>query len=328
MDQITNQNLFEQAKNLINSSKKILLVSHKRPDGDTLGASAALYFALKQLGKETVLACIDEIPYRLKFIPATELFVKEFDVNDFDLIIISDAGAHHMTGYHETYPDFLSKRVPIINIDHHASNDNFGTINIVDTQSSSTTMIIWKLLKILPIEVTREIAIALLTGIYNDTGGFMHSNTTKEAFEITAELTRKGVSPTEIVKPLFKQSTFGQLRLWGYILENMRKNESNVLSSVICEKDFREIGSHASDTGGIIDLMNTVPDTAFSMLIVENEGWVKGSLRTQKVDVDVSEIAGRFGGGGHPKASGFRVQGRLERQMVWKIVPADASAVK
>ncbi|MBI4994043.1 hypothetical protein HZC21_00135 [Candidatus Peregrinibacteria bacterium] len=182
-------------------------------------------------------------------------------------------------------------------------------------------MLIWEMFKLLPVQITKEIAIALLAGIYNDTGGFMHSNTTKEAFEIAAELTRKGVLPIEIVKPLFKQATLSQLKLWGYILESLRKNESNVLSSVICEKDFKQIGSHASDTGGIIDLMNTVPDAAFSMLIVENEGWVKGSLRTQRNDINVSDIAGRFGGGGHPKASGFRVQGRLEKQIVWKIVP-------
>ena len=90
----TTQNQFDQAIALINSAKRILLVSHKRPDGDTLGASGTLYLALEQLGKQTVLACIDEIPQRLSFIPATEFFVKEFNMNGFDLIIISDAGAH------------------------------------------------------------------------------------------------------------------------------------------------------------------------------------------------------------------------------------------
>ncbi|MEK7172017.1 MAG: bifunctional oligoribonuclease/PAP phosphatase NrnA [Patescibacteria group bacterium] len=319
----TTQNQFDQAIALINSAKRILLVSHKRPDGDTLGASGALYLALEQLGKKTVLACIDEIPQRLQFIPATEFFVKEFNMNGFDLIIISDAGAHHMTGFHEKYPDFLSKRVPIINIDHHASNDNFGTVNIVDTSASSATMIIWEMLKLMPVKITKDMAFALLTGIYNDTGGFIHSNTTKETFEIAAELAKIGVKPTEIVQPLFKQATFSQLKLWGYILENMRKNESQVLSSVLCEKDFWEIGAYAGDTGGIIDLMNTVPDAAFSMLLVENEGWVKGSLRTQRNDVNVSDIAGKFGGGGHPKAAGFRIQGRLEKQNVWKIVPSE-----
>lgn len=314
------QNQFDQAFNLISSAKRILLVSHKRPDGDTLGASAALHLALEQLNKKTTLACIDEIPQRLQFIPATEFFVKDFNMNEFDLIIISDAGAHHMTGFHEKYPDFLSKRVPIINIDHHASNENFGTVNIVHTDASSATMIIWEMLKLMSVKITKEIAFSILTGIYNDTGGFVHSNTTKETFEIAAELARAGVKPTEIVGPLFKRATFSQLKLWGYILENMRKNESQVLSSVLCEKDFWEIGAYAGDTGGIIDLMNTVPDAVFSMLLVENEGWVKGSLRTQRNDVNVSDIAGKFGGGGHPKAAGFRIHGRLEKQNVWKIL--------
>lgn len=314
-----NQNSFDQAIALINSANRILLVAHRRPDGDTLGACSALHLALKQLGKNTVLACIDEIPARLSFIPATEEFVKEFNMDDFDLIIINDAGAYHMTGFHEKYPEFLSKKVPILNIDHHASNEKFGSVNIVDTKDSSVTMIIFKLLGLMPVKITKDIALALLIGIYNDTGGFIHSNTTKDSFEIAAQLVKHGISVVEIVKPLFKQATFSQLKLWGYILENMRKNENQVLSSVICEKDFWEIGSHSSDTGGIIDLMNTVPGVYFSMLVTESEGLVKGSFRTQNNDVDVAQIASQFGGGGHPKAAGFRMYGRLEKQTVWKI---------
>lgn len=317
---------FKEAISLINTAKKILLISHRRPDGDTLGASVGLHLALAQMSKQTVLACIDDVPQRLAFItdflPDTHKFQKELDLDDFDLIIVCDAGAHHMTGFHEKYPDFLEKRVPIINIDHHGSNDNFGTVNIVDTKASSATMIIYKLLKQLPVKITREIASVLLAGIYSDTGAFMHSNTTEEAFEIAAELSAFGVSMNVIVRQLFRQATLGQLRLWGYILENMRKNEKKILSSVVAESDFKVIGAHSSDTGGIIDLMNTVTDTTYSLLLAEDEGVVKGSLRTQRDDVNLSDIAAQFGGGGHPKASGFRVNGKLEKQIVWRIVPA------
>lgn len=311
-----------QAAQAIQSANRILLVSHRRPDGDTLGASIGLYLGLEQLNKQSVLACIDEIPRRLKFLPATERFVRDFDLADFDLIIISDAGASHMTGFHEKYPDFLSKKIPIINIDHHASNDNFGTINIVDTHASSATMVMWRLLKALGISLTREIGIALLTGIYNDTGGFMHSNTTQETFEIAGELAKTGVTVGEIVKPLFKQSSISQLRLWGYVLENLSKNEKQIVSSVVTGSDLKILGAHGSDTGGIVDLMNTVSGSAYTLLLAEDEGWVKGSLRTQRDDVDLSEIASQFGGGGHRKASGFRMQGRLEKQISWRIVLA------
>lgn len=314
---------FSEAVSLIQSSNRILLVSHRRPDGDTLGASCAIHLALKELGKHTTLACIDEIPKRLQFIPETEKFVREFNLGDFDLIIISDAGASHMTGFHEKYPDFLSKKIPILNIDHHISNEGFGTINLIATKASCATIVAYKLLKKLPIRLTSEIALALLVGIYNDTGGFIHSNTIQETFEVAAELAAYGVKVSEIVKPLFKEASFAQLRLWGFILENMRRNEKGILSSVITEANFKSIGAHSSDTGGIVDLMNTVPDASYILLLAEDEGWVKGSLRTQQEYINLSDIASQFGGGGHAKASGFRMQGRLEKQVVWRIKPAE-----
>lgn len=314
--------LYNQAAELIRSSKKILLVSHRRPDGDTLGAACGLFLALKPLGKKLTLACIDEVPRRLQFIPATSHYVKDFHYDQYDLIVISDAGASHMTGFHEKYPEFLSKKVPILNLDHHFSNDGFGTVNIIDTKASSATMVVFNLLKEMPeVSLTKDIALALLAGIYNDTGGLMHSNTTQETFEMSSELMSHGVHIEEIVRPMFKQSSLPQLRLWGYILENLRLNEKQVLSSVVCEEDLHAIGAHSSDTGGIVDLMNTVTQASFTLLLAEDDGWVKGSLRTQREDVNVSDIAGNFGGGGHKKASGFRLQGRLEKEVVWKIVP-------
>lgn len=325
----TPQNL-QEAKNLISSAQKILLVSHRRPDGDTLGATVALALSLSQLPKKVTPACIDEVPHRLQFIadllPPRIRFVREFNMDDYDLIIISDAGAYHMTGFHEKYGDFLSKRVPILNIDHHASNEGFGSVNLIDTKSSSATMVVWKLLKEMGVSLTKEIALALLAGIYNDTGGFIHSNTTKETFEVAGELARAGVSISDITRPLFKESTFAQLKLWGFILENLRHNDKKVLSSVVTASDFKTIGAHSSDTGGIVDLMNTVPDTQFVMLLAEDEGQVKGSMRTQREDVNLSDIAGQFGGGGHPKASGFRVRGRLKKETVWKVVPETTNA--
>ena len=174
--EISPQN-YTEAINLISSAQKILLVSHRRPDGDTLGATVALALAFSKLSKKVTPACIDEIPRRLQFItdllPPQIRFVREFNMNDYDLIIISDAGAYHMTGFHEKYADFLSKRVPILNIDHHASNEGFGSVNLIDTKSSSATMVVWKLFKAMGVSFTKEIALALLAGIYNDTGGFI-----------------------------------------------------------------------------------------------------------------------------------------------------------
>ncbi|PIQ78196.1 hypothetical protein COV82_01720 [Candidatus Peregrinibacteria bacterium CG11_big_fil_rev_8_21_14_0_20_46_8] len=315
---------FDQAVDLIQKSHRILLVSHRRPDGDTLGASIALAMALDQMGKNPILACIDDIPKRLRFLPWSDRFITSFNMDEYDLIIISDAGASHMTGFHERYPEFLSKKVPILNIDHHASNELFGTVNIVDPKTSSASMITWKLIQRLPVKVNRDMALAIMTGIYNDTGGMMHANTTQDTFAIAAELMEQGIKIEEIVKPLFRDATLSQLRLWGFILENLRLNDQGVVSSVVTQDDIEEIDAYSGDTGGIVDLMNTVEGARFTMLLTEDNDYVKGSLRTQRDDVNVSDIAGQFGGGGHPKASGFRVHGQLEKKIVWKIVPKNA----
>lgn len=316
------------AKEAITKAQRILLVSHRRPDGDTLGATVALQRVLSQMGKLAVPACIDQVSSRLSFLEKLLLngqtFQRTFEYNSFDLIIVSDAGAANMTGFHELYADFMSKKVPMINIDHHGSNDSFGTINLVDSKASSATVVVYKLLNYMGISIDKEIAIALMTGIYNDTGGMMHSNTNAETYQIAAELQRFGFLITDIVRPLMKTASIPQLKLWGHILENLKQNEKQVVSSVVSDEDLRNLRVQSGDTGGIVDLMNTVPEAQFTVLLAEDDGVVKGSLRTQRDDINLSDLAGQFGGGGHAKASGFRVKGKLEKQTVWKIVPADA----
>ncbi|HLG25170.1 MAG TPA: DHH family phosphoesterase, partial [Candidatus Gracilibacteria bacterium] len=195
---------FLQAKRLIDKAQKILSISHKRPDGDTLGASCALYWGLKQLGKDVDMACIDEVPERFAFLPDIRKIIHEFDFHDYDLIIVSDAGASYMTRYHEIYPDIFKSDVPVINIDHHTSNDNFGTVNIVDPQSASATVVIYKFFNFIDIHITPNIAVSLLTGIYNDTGSLMHSNTTLEVFEISGKLMELGGKVHVVARNLFR----------------------------------------------------------------------------------------------------------------------------
>lgn len=311
---------FREAKKLVDLAQKILLISHRRPDGDTLGASIALHLALQAMGKQTTLACVDSPSERFSFLPDVHRFVREFDFRLYDLIIVSDAGAHYMTQYHIVYPDIFSGVVPVLNIDHHASNDMFGTVNIVDPVAPSATVVMYRWFKFLRIPITPGIATALLTGIYNDTGSLMHSNTTEEVFDICADLVSKGAQVAVISKSMFRQNSLSTLRLWGRVLEHMKVTEDGVCISVLSMRDFEESGSHPDESGGVIDLLNAVPDTKFCMLLAEDgKGNIKGSMRTRCDDVDLAELAARFGGGGHKKAAGFTFPGRIEKEMVWKI---------
>jgi bifunctional oligoribonuclease and PAP phosphatase NrnA len=311
-----------QAKRLIDKANNILCVSHKRPDGDTLGSTVAWQIALKNIGKKVTMACIDEIPERFMFLPEINRFVREFDFREYDLIIVSDAGASYMTRYHEIYPDFLKGEVPIINIDHHASNDDFGTCNIVDAAAASTTVILYKLFELCGLTVSSQMATALLCGIYNDTGSLMHSNTNLEVFEISGRLVELGGKVHMVARNLFRTTPVSTLRLWGRALENVRINEEGVAISVITWKDFEDCGAGSEELSGVIDMMNSVPGAKYTCLLNEDRsGKIKGSFRTQRDDVDLAELAARFGGGGHKKAAGFSMPGRLQREVHWKIIP-------
>lgn len=312
---------YRDGKHLIETAQRILLLSHRRPDGDTLGATCAINLALQNIGKQTVMACVDTPTERFSFLPNIRKFVKEFDFRSFDLIIVSDAGAHYMTQYHEIYPGIFSGEIPVLNIDHHASNDFFGTVNMVDPHAASATVVIYRWFRFLNILINPGIATSLLAGIYNDTGSFMHSNTTHEVFLTAADLVKNGGKVYPISRHMFRTATISSLKLWGRVLENIKITSDNAAISVLTKKDFDECGSDSEESSGVIDLLNSVPGAKFSLLLTEDDkGQVKGSFRTQREDIDLSALAGLFGGGGHKKAAGFSIPGRIEKEVRWKII--------
>lgn len=314
---------FKRAKRLIDNAKRIVAIAHRKPDGDTLGSCIALKHALSKEGKDVTMACIDEIPERYSFMPDIRDFIHEFDFLEYDLLIVCDAGASYMTNYHEKYPDIFKGEVPVINIDHHASNDNFGTINIVDVNAASTTMIMYNFFKFAKYDFNPTIGTALLTGIYNDTGSFMHQNTTPEALKIAGEMMAVGGRVVDVSRNLFKTTPVSTLKLWGKVLANLKINSEKVAMSVVTKDDFEQCNAEIDELSGAVDFINCVPNTKFTVLLHEDEnGNVKGSFRTRNEDVDLEEIAAKFGGGGHKKAAGFTLPGKLEKEVRWKIVPS------
>ncbi len=322
MDSTNKKEIMFQIKKAFEKAEKLLIITHKKPDGDALGSSCGLYIALKNAGKNVQMACVDSAPNFLAFLPNIEKLQNDFILEEYDTIIVLDCGAYYMSKYHEKYPNIFEKtQRTIINIDHHPSNDLFGTINLVVPEAASTSFLIHKLLEFLELKITKEIATCLLTGIYTDTGSFMHSNTTSEVYKAASELVKRGGKFRQISKECFQKIGLPTMKIWGKILSNIKINKEGVLMSVVSEKDLEDIGASHEDVAGIIDLMNSVPNTKFSLLLTEDRnGNVKGSFRTQREDINLSEIAGIFGGGGHKKAAGFTIPGRLEKEIRWKIV--------
>lgn len=313
-----------EAKTLINKSQNILVISHKKPDADTLGAAIALKLWISRLGKEVTLACIDKPSKTFNFLPYLDEFQDSFDLSDFDLMIVVDAGASYMTGFHLKYENLYTFGIPVINIDHHASNDNYGTLNIVENKAASTTFVLYRMFMELGVEIDNEIATCLLGGIYGDTGSFMHSNTSKEVFEVAADLMSKGANISLVSKQLFGQKNISTLKLWGRVLENAHITDDQVVMAVVREDDYVDLNAKPEDLSGVVDYLNMVPEGKFAVLINEDrKGNIKGSFRTHREEVDLSKIAAEFGGGGHPKASGFSIPGKLTTEVSYKIIGDD-----
>lgn len=315
-----------EAKKLVDQARNVLVISHRKPDPDTLGAAVAMRLWLGFLGKNVGLACVDKPGRDFDFLPCIAEFKKSFELADFDLVVIVDAGASYMTDFHLKYEDLFSGRVPIINIDHHASNDYFGKVNIVDPQAASTTVIIYRMMTALGVVIDADIATALLTGIYGDTGSFMHSNTDGEVYKVAADLLACGAAIADISRSLFSTKKVSTLKLWGKVLEKAQLTEDNVVMSVIREGEYDDPEENPEQLSGVIDYLSMVPNAKFAVLLNEDrKGNVKGSFRTRKGDIDVAKIAAVFGGGGHAKASGFMLPGRLEQELRYKIVSSDMS---
>lgn len=246
----------------------------------------------------------------------------------YDLIITVDTGGVEQLG--RLYTDHIDMfhQIPVINIDHHASNEHFGRINLVDIMAPSTTELLTPIFELLEKKtgqklIDEDIATLLLAGIITDTGSFQNANTSPRAFDASAKLIAYGARQQEIIQHIFKTKQLSTLKLWGRILTKMQTDEKfNIVWSVLTRKDFQDTASQENETGGIIDeLLTNAPGSEIVLLLKERkDGSVTGSIRTTTSAIDASALAEKFGGGGHVQAAGFRVPGgnieQIEQQVL------------
>jgi len=312
----------EKLKRYLASKPKLIILTHANPDGDAIGSAIGLYNGFKEAGLEVDVACIDPCPEEFLYLKNTKKLKQDFNPDDYQAVVFVDCGDKKLTRFDNQYPKILSDEIVKINIDHHASNDNFGEINFVITDVASATMIVYQILKALDYKIKPDTANALITGIYTDTGGFMHQNTTPLTYQYAAELIKLGASPQYVAQNVFHKYSFNTLKLWGKVLQNLHVTADGAAVVGVEEKDYENLGCTREDLAGVIDFINAMPEARYSVMLSEDgKGNVKASLRTRKDDVDVKALAEQYGGGGHVKASGFTIPGgRLEKEVKWKIV--------
>jgi len=312
--------IHEQIYREIISANRIVLVAHKNPDGDTLGAATGLLYWLDGIGKPAVPFCASDIPEEYDFLYGVRRFSADPRVfTSADLVCVLDAGSLGHAGV----GDYLneSDRARIINIDHHAVNDKFGTINLVESLASSTSEIIYRLVKGFGIRFCAEPATSLLTGIITDTSFFVNAATSTEAMAAAGELLQAGAEYNRIHQRLFKNKSLSALGIWGAALSRLRYNpEYGVATTVIKYSDFNGAEDEEAMEGLTNYLCATLKAPVILALREIGDGKIKGSLRTVE-DIDVAAFAKALGGGGHKKAAGFTIDGHLEEnENGWSVV--------
>lgn len=306
----------QQIYNAFLEAEHLLLVPHKNPDGDALGSVTALADFFKRIQKPYTIFCATEIPESLAFLPyADEVTQNEnvWFVNKNYTVVLVDTGDVKHAGVDTLIPKLKNKPV-IINIDHHATNEEYGTLNLVLEGASSTTEVLYMLFRYNHVEITEEMATSLMTGLITDTGNFSNAGTSKNALAIASDLSKKHANITDIRNHVFKNKSVNALRLWGKILSRLALHaEHNIAYTYFTQKEVDDYNVSEEELDGIANLLNHLNEGhAILVLKEQKEGGVKASMRTTKDNVDVSLIAKTFGGGGHKKAAGFSLEHSIE----------------
>ncbi len=286
-----------------------VMVSHVKPDGDTLGAGLALGLALKKLGKRVHYFQQDPVPRNLRFLADTQFVSREIpsDLPSDALWVFGDMSSPSRAG--EFLPEL--RRENILDIDHHLGNDHFGALNYVLTHECSTGTCVMHLLRKLGVKIDADIATCLLTTIMTDTGGFIHSNTTPDVLSLSAELMRLGADKEAITQEIFANKRLAALKLLGRALGEAKvEHDGRYIWSYVDQAMLAQCKADGEDTEEIVNHLRSVEGVEVAALFKDYDGELRVSLRSSG-RVNVQAAAARLGGGGHFRASGLTYNGSL-----------------
>lgn len=322
----------------ISKAKNILLIGHTSPDADALASIGAMAEVAKSFGSKICAYAGDKQVGVYNFI-ANESLVSSQEPDDlkiFDVILILDCGSISRTGLEARIRNLIAaeskgsikSRPYIIEFDHHEPQGTCADLEVRDPAKASTTELIYHFLKANGIAITKLLADCILIGLVTDTGHFLHANSSQEALAVASEMLMRGAALPMIIDKTVHNKSFSSLKVWGQALENMKYNaDTGFVSSALCEEELsvlltpEERNAQGDLFGGIVSFLSCLSGVRVALFLREEDGKVKGSLRTNLDDIDVAQLAGNWGGGGHKKAAGFSVEGKLQATDTgWRVV--------
>lgn len=308
---------------LIKSAKSIMVATHESPDGDGIGSILALGLGLKTLGKKVVFYMKDPVPKMYRYLPAHEKIVNALNkAQKFDLSFLVDLGEIERVG--EEFVNHPGRGITV-SIDHHAKGAHNGDMNFCLPKQASSGEVVFKVLKALKVKLNKAMAMGIYTAMVTDTGSFKYSNTTQETFAIAAELMKFKLDVWQVALNCFETYSLGRMELLKRVMNTLVIHESKKIATIVVQKkDYQESGALPEDTEGFINFPRSIEGVEVAAAFKEVEpGQFKVSLRSKNY-VDVATVAQSYGGGGHIRASGFKVSGSLaeiQQQLFFKIIP-------
>lgn len=306
--------MFQQLCQAIETHRRFVVISHYRPDGDAIGSTLAMGMILQSMGKHVQLWNQDPVPARFAFLPnaghilpvpsalpdGTDAFVC-LDTGD-----LKRLGTDAMARFHEA-PFTL-------NIDHHATNSRYADLNVVAGGEAACGYVLYQLIRELGLFLTRPMAEALYAAISTDTGSFQYAATTPDVMRATAELMETGINVGDLNRQLYQEKPLSTFTITRDVLNNMVVESDGMLSHYSLPAERRtSLGVGLDDTKDLVDIIRVLAGVKVAVIFEEMEnGFIRVSLRSKDLQIDVSRIAAQFGGGGHSLASGIRMRGQLD----------------
>ena len=283
----------------------VLVLGHRRPDGDCIGSQVALTRILRAMGTNAIAVNNDPVPRTLqKFVGDTPFTDPQgIEAGDYKIVTV-DCADHARVG------DELRERFPsvFLNVDHHVSNTKFAEHNFVLSDASATGEILAKFFFDSDLEVDQTTADALYLGICTDTGQFCYSGTNAAVFEVCRKLCESGCNPSMVAHELYEREKPGRIQLLQKFLASFRMefNDSVCIGS-IREDFYQETGTKPEDAENFVDYARSLEGVEIGVLVEDRNGKLKGSFRAKDKKYRVDLLAKQFSGGGHACAAGFNV---------------------
>lgn len=293
----------------IQNAESFVILSHESPDGDAIGSSLGMCLALQNMGKKAEVI-MKEYPANFNFLPGIENIKTEGSMEEYDVAIVVDCP--ELKRVNSIFHKYFENAKVKIEFDHHGKNAMFADYNIVDQVSPACAQILVSSFEYLNIEITKDIATCLLTGIITDTGGFKNSGITTETFEFAGWALSKGVNVSNIYRQSMMIITPSKFEMQKMAMDRLEFfADGKIAFTYITKEDDEKVGMEPGDHDGIVEIGRNIKSVEISIFLHEKEKGFKASLRSNDY-VDVSEICMLFGGGGHVKAAGATINMNLQ----------------